>query len=110
MDATDVRALREWSPLTDVFAKIPLKVQKGFFFVDLNVTCIDALDEYLALGTDAGIVYWYNRQNGSVQKLRTEVNRKCWILFFCLFVHDFTTTIRMIHSENANCLMISNFD
>lgn len=73
MEATDARALREWSPLTDVFAKIPLKVQKGFFFVELNVTCIDALDDFLALGTDVGIVYWYNRQNANVQKLRTEV-------------------------------------
>lgn len=74
MDAIDVRTLREWSPLTDVFVNIPLKVQKGFFFVDLNVTCIDALDDYLALGTDAGIVFWYNRQNGNAQKLRTEVS------------------------------------
>lgn len=82
MEATDIRALREWSPLTDVFAKIPLKVQKGFFFVELNVTCIDALDEYLALGTDAGIVYWYNRQNGNVQKLRTEVKHLFGDSFF----------------------------
>lgn len=89
MEASVVRALREWSPLTDVFAKVPLKVQKGFFFVDLNVTCIDALDEYLALGTDAGIVYWYNRQNGNVQKLRTEVNRLYALVNF-FFVFLFT--------------------
>lgn len=94
MEATDVRMLREWSPLTDVFAKIPLKVQKGFFFVDLNVTCIDALDDYFALGTDAGIVYWYNRQNGNVQKLRTEVNLfgGSFLAFF-FYVYNFTTTI-----------------
>lgn len=80
MEAIDVRDLREWSPLTDVFAKLPLKVQKGFFSVELNVTCVDALDEYLAIGTDAGIVYWYNRRNGNVQNLRTEVSSS--ILFY----------------------------
>lgn len=91
-----VRSLREWSPLTDVFAKIPLKVQKGFFFNDLNVTCIDALDDYLALGTDAGIVYWYNRLNGNVQKLRTEVRtvnaQHFWRFHFCLHHLRVTTT------------------
>lgn len=73
MESVDIRNLREWSPQTDVFHKIPLKIQKGFFFQELNVTCVDALPDFVALGTDAGIIYWYNRQNGDVQKLRTEV-------------------------------------
>lgn len=68
-----LRNLCEWFPLNDVFQKIPLKIQKGFFFVDLNVTCVDAVDEFIALGSDAGIVFWFNRRTSQVQKLRTEV-------------------------------------
>lgn len=72
-DEFDLRNLREWQPINDVFEKIPPKIQKGFFFQELNITCIDALPEYLVLGSDVGIIFWYNRQNGNVQKLRTEV-------------------------------------
>lgn len=75
-----IRNLREWAPLAEVLNKIPQKVQKGLFFQDLNVTCVDILPEFVALGTDAGIVYWYNRNNGEVQKLRCEVYK---VLFKC---------------------------
>ncbi|XP_031622315.1 WD repeat-containing protein CG11141 isoform X2 [Contarinia nasturtii] len=71
-DEFDLRNLREWQPIKDVFQKIPPKIQKGFFFQELNITCIDALPEFLALGSDIGIIFWYNRRNGNVQKLRTE--------------------------------------
>lgn len=73
MAETNIRNLCEWFPLSDVFQKIPLKIQKGIFFSDLNVTCVDAVDEFIALGSDAGIVFWYNRRINQVQKLRTEV-------------------------------------
>lgn len=69
----DLKNLREWQPTKDVFEKIPSKIQRGFFFQELNITCIDALPEFLALGSDVGIIFWYNRRNGNVQKLRTEV-------------------------------------
>lgn len=70
----DLQNLRQWQPINDVFQKIPPKIQRGFFFQELNITCIDVLPEYFGLGTDAGIIFWYNRRNGNVQKLRTEVN------------------------------------
>lgn len=73
-DDLDLHNLREWEPINDVFRKIPPKIQRGFFFQELNVTCIDALPEFLGLGSDVGIIFWYNRLNGNVQKLRTEVN------------------------------------
>lgn len=75
-DEFDLQNLREWQPIDDVFAKIPPKIQKGFFAQELSITCVDILPEYLALGSDVGIVFWYNRQNGNVQKLRTEVRDK----------------------------------
>lgn len=76
MAEQNIRNLCEWFPLTDVFQKIPLKIQKGFFFSDLNVSCVDAVDEFIALGSDAGIVFWFNRRTNQVQKLRTEVRAK----------------------------------
>lgn len=73
-DDFNLRNLREWQPIDNVFHKIPPKIQKGFFFQELHITCIDALPEYLALGSNVGIIFWYNRNNGNVQKLRTEVS------------------------------------
>ena len=66
--------LREWAPLTDLLGKIPAKVQRGLFYHDLSMTCADVLADFIALGTDAGIVLWYNRTNGDLQKLRCEVS------------------------------------
>ncbi|XP_055320315.1 WD repeat-containing protein CG11141 [Sitodiplosis mosellana] len=71
-DEFDLNNLREWKPTKDVFEKIPPKIQRGFFFQELNITCIDVLPEFLAIGSDVGIIFWYNRRNGNVQKLRTE--------------------------------------
>lgn len=73
-DDFNLRNLREWQPIDNVFHKIPPKIQKGFFFQELHITCIDALPEYLAFGSNVGIIFWYNRHNGNVQKLRTEVS------------------------------------
>lgn len=81
-DEFDIRNLREWTPLTDVLQKIPTKIQKGFFFQKLNLTCVDILPEFIGFGSDVGIVFWYNRQNGNVQKLRAEVTNISIVLFY----------------------------
>lgn len=73
MEVDIVKNLREWVPLTDLLEKIPASVQKSFFYQDLSITCVDVLTDYIALGSDCGIVFWYNRGNGNVQKLRSEV-------------------------------------
>lgn len=65
--------LREWAPLTDLFNKLPTKVQIGLFPQDVKVTCIDALPEFLVLGTNVGIIYWYDRKKGTLERLRCEV-------------------------------------
>lgn len=75
MDTDEIRNLREWSPLTDLLSKIPTRIQKTFFYQDVNITCIDVLPNFIALGSDVGIVFWYNRSTGDVQKLRSEVNK-----------------------------------
>lgn len=74
MNAKELYSIREWAPMTEIIERIPARVQKGLFPMDLNITCIDAVPEFLALGSDAGIVFWYNRFNGEVQKLRAEVS------------------------------------
>lgn len=74
MESNELINLQEWSMLTDLLNKLPTKIQKGFFYQDLNLTCIDAVPEFIALGTDAGIVFWYNRKNGNLQRLRCEVS------------------------------------
>lgn len=70
----DIRNLREWAPLTELLGKIPKKMQKGIFFQDVSVTCVDALPEFIALGTNVGVVFWFNRASGNIQKLRCEVD------------------------------------
>lgn len=65
--------LREWSPLSDLFNLLPTKSQSGLFYYDVKLTCVDVLPEFLALGTNLGIVYWYDRKNQNLQRLRCEV-------------------------------------
>ncbi|KMY91978.1 WD repeat-containing protein CG11141 [Drosophila simulans] len=66
-------SIREWAPLTEVIERIPARLQRGFFPANLNLTCVDATEEFLAMGSDAGIVFWYNRRTGEMQKLKAEV-------------------------------------
>lgn len=73
MNPKELYAIREWAPLTDVFDRIPTRINRGLFPADLNITCIDAEEDFLALGSDAGIVFWYNRFTGQIQKLKAEV-------------------------------------
>lgn len=67
--------LREWAPLTEVMELIPA-ARRGFFPSNLNITCVDAIEDFLALGSDAGIVFWYNRRSGEMQKLKAEVSTR----------------------------------
>ncbi|KAJ8922325.1 hypothetical protein NQ315_004268 [Exocentrus adspersus] len=64
--------LREWAPLTDLFAKLPTKSQNGLFQQEIKLTCVDVLPEFLALGTNIGVVYWYDRKKKDIQRLRCE--------------------------------------
>ncbi|KAL0118876.1 hypothetical protein PUN28_009481 [Cardiocondyla obscurior] len=64
--------LREWAPLAVLLQQIPAKVQNGIFTQDISFTCIDALTEFIAIGTNQGLVYWYNRQKQDLQRLRCE--------------------------------------
>ncbi|XP_012533365.2 WD repeat-containing protein CG11141 [Monomorium pharaonis] len=69
--------LREWAPLAVLLQQIPAKIQNGIFMQDISFTCIDALPEFIAIGTNHGLVYWYNREKQDLQRLRCEnINSK----------------------------------
>ncbi|KAG8226574.1 hypothetical protein J437_LFUL007266, partial [Ladona fulva] len=68
----ELRTLREWTPMTHLLQQIPLKAQKGLFTHDLNLTCVDCLSDFLVLGTNLGLVYWYDRRKDKLQRLRCE--------------------------------------
>lgn len=73
MEPDNIRNLKEWSPQSKLLSRIPTKLRRGFFISDLNLTCVDVVAEFVALGTNGGLVLWYNRSNGDVQKLNCEV-------------------------------------
>lgn len=98
----NIRELREWQPLDDLLAKIPAKSTRNRMFPqDMALTCIDAVPEFIAVGTDAGFVFWYNRQTGDMQRLRCEVSvlfKRCnlcllsvidLLMFLSVYMHDF---------------------
>ncbi|KAK2586004.1 hypothetical protein KPH14_010574 [Odynerus spinipes] len=69
--------LREWAPLTALLQQIPAKIQNGLFTYDVSFTCIDAVPEFIAIGTNYGLIYWYNREKQDLQRLRCKnVNSK----------------------------------
>lgn len=65
--------VREWTPCTHMLSLIPARVQNGLFSNALYLTCIDAVSDFIALGTNIGLVYWYDRKKGNIQRLRCEV-------------------------------------
>lgn len=67
--------LQEWAPMSDLLNKIPSKTQIGLFSHDVSLTCIDILPEFIALGSNIGIVYWYDRKKKDLQRLRCEVSQ-----------------------------------
>lgn len=77
--------LREWAPLATLLQQIPAKIQNGLFTHNISFTCIDAVPEFIAIGTNHGLVYWFNREKQDLQRLRCEViwQSKCLISSLC---------------------------
>ncbi|XP_028171814.1 WD repeat-containing protein CG11141 isoform X3 [Ostrinia furnacalis] len=66
--------VREWTPCSHILNLIPPRIQNGLFSNELCLTCVDAVSEYIALGTNVGLVYWYDRKKGNIQRLRCEAS------------------------------------
>lgn len=66
---------KEWNTLINLLARIPVKAQKGLSSFDLKLTCIGTIcDEILVIGTNVGVVYWYNRRTDVLDRLRCDVS------------------------------------
>ncbi|XP_028040074.1 WD repeat-containing protein CG11141 [Bombyx mandarina] len=66
--------VREWAPCSHILNLIPPRIQTGIFSSELCLTCVDSVSEYIALGTNVGLVYWYDRKKGNIQRLRCEIS------------------------------------
>lgn len=75
--------LREWAPLSGLLREIPLTVRRGLFLENVSLTCVDAVSEYIAVGTNIGVVYWYHRESHNIQRLRPEVSLIYNLYFIC---------------------------
>ena len=76
-EAVESQELREWEQLDALLSKIPRRAQFGLLkSCDLVLTCIDASEKYIALGSNIGVVFLYTRANESIQKLKTTVSVK----------------------------------
>uniref|UniRef100_A0A8D8M3T9 WD repeat-containing protein CG11141 n=1 Tax=Cacopsylla melanoneura TaxID=428564 RepID=A0A8D8M3T9_9HEMI len=65
-------ALREWMSLTNLINQVPNKIRRGLVLQDVQFTCIDAADEFIAIGTNVGIVFWCNRITLKVTQFKPE--------------------------------------
>nr|KAG5695187.1 hypothetical protein BaRGS_018309 [Batillaria attramentaria] len=55
---------------------IPKKAQHGLLMqCDLILTCIDADEHFIALGTNIGLTFLYNRKDQSMQRLKAELQK-----------------------------------
>lgn len=80
--------LREWAPLSMLLQQIPARIQTGIFTQDVSFTCIAALTEFIAIGTNCGLIYWFNREKQDLQRLRCEVYRILLNYFLKIFLSN----------------------
>lgn len=59
--ASDGPLFREWVPLTDLIERIPPKFHQGFVSRDLLLTCVTCTQDSLVAGSNAGILFWFDR-------------------------------------------------
>ncbi|CAL1547450.1 unnamed protein product [Lymnaea stagnalis] len=65
-------ALKEFERLDSLLSHIPRKAQHGLLMsCDLILTCIDANTSFIALGTNVGLTFLYNRKDHSIQRLKS---------------------------------------
>lgn len=86
----DDGVLREWAPLSGLLGEVPLTVRRGLFLENVALTCVDAIQEYIAVGTNIGVVYWYHRESHNIQRLRPEV---LYLYLFVLLIYIYHSVI-----------------
>ncbi|XP_078262140.1 tectonin beta-propeller repeat-containing protein 2 isoform X2 [Rhinoraja longicauda] len=63
---------KEFSPLYYLLNAIPEKVQKGFRNVVVHLTALDANKDFIAVGTNIGMLYLYSRRLNKMTKYNLE--------------------------------------
>ena len=65
---------REHEPLWSLLSQIPKKAQRGLLMqCDLILTSVHADENFIALGTNIGIVFLYRRKEQTLERLKSEV-------------------------------------
>lgn len=66
--------LKEFEPLTDILSHIPQKVQRGLKtnYEPLELTALDANQYFIALGSNIGTVFLFDRAKQEIQRLKSE--------------------------------------
>ena len=59
---------REWVPLTDLMERIPPKFHQGFVSKDLVLTCVSCDRDSIVVGSNAGILFWFDRGSDYVYR------------------------------------------
>ncbi|XP_071079116.1 tectonin beta-propeller repeat-containing protein 2-like [Haliotis cracherodii] len=69
----DMPVPREFEPLWGILSQIPKKAQRGLLMqCDLIMTCVSADKSYIALGTNIGLVFLYDRKKHTMDRLKTD--------------------------------------
>ncbi|XP_067682961.1 tectonin beta-propeller repeat-containing protein 2-like [Haliotis asinina] len=64
---------REFEPLWGILSQIPKKAQRGLLMqCDLILTCVSVDESYIALGTNIGLIFLYDRKKHSMERLKTD--------------------------------------
>ncbi|XP_046579933.1 tectonin beta-propeller repeat-containing protein 2-like isoform X3 [Haliotis rubra] len=71
--ADDMPIPREFEPLWGILSQIPKKAQRGLLMqCDLILTCVSVDESYIALGTNIGLIFLYDRKKHSMERLKTD--------------------------------------
>lgn len=66
---------KEQRSLDYLLSQIPRRAQKGLLTTcDLILKCVDANADYIALGTNVGVIYLFDRKKELIEKLKTHVS------------------------------------
>lgn len=70
----EIRIPKEHAFLDYLLSQIPKKAQKGMLIqCDLHIISLDANEFFIALGSNVGVVFLYNRKTKEIERLRTHV-------------------------------------
>ncbi|CAC5385613.1 TECPR2 [Mytilus coruscus] len=82
----EIRIPKEHTSLDYLLSQIPKKAQKGMLIqCDLHIISLDANEFFIALGSNVGVVFLYNRKNKEIERLRTHSHND---VITCVAIHS----------------------